>query len=345
MSRLNELPPDQRAALSLLLLQGKSYAEVAALLSMQERAVHDRAHAALAMLAPREARELSSERREEVGDYLLGQQAGVAERLATRTFLGGSPPGREWARAIASQLAPLSSTPLPEIPDGAIAVTSRGGGQAPGREQAQSGEASLPAPSSKPARASVPPGTVGTTPQAPEAPERTIGERLPSSRLGGALLLAAIVVGVVLAVVLITGGSGSRSSKRPAAAASTTKTGTGPAVTQQLRLTAPQAGSKTLAVVDILAEGGKRAFFIDAENLPESKGKGFFYGLWLYNSPSSHRPLSSSPAVGSNHRLQGGALLPSDAGGYHTILLTRETSRTPAHPGPVVLSGPFSLGK
>ena len=79
MSRLDDLPPDQRAALSLLLLQGKNYAEVAKLLHIGERAVHDRAHAALAVLAPREARALSAERRDEIGDYLLGQRPALAE--------------------------------------------------------------------------------------------------------------------------------------------------------------------------------------------------------------------------------------------------------------------------
>src|ERR1700733_7913230 len=88
MSRLDELPPDQRAALSLLLRQRKSYAEVATLLGISELAVHDRAHAALAVLAPRRARELSSERRLEVGDYLLGQQPGVAERLRAGARVG-----------------------------------------------------------------------------------------------------------------------------------------------------------------------------------------------------------------------------------------------------------------
>ena len=108
MSRLDDLPPDQRATLSLLLRRRKSYAEVAALLGIQERAVHDRAHAALAVLAPRQARELTAERREEVGDYLLGQRAGVAERLATRKYLEGSPPARDWANALAGELAPLA---------------------------------------------------------------------------------------------------------------------------------------------------------------------------------------------------------------------------------------------
>ena len=43
MSRLDDLHQDQRAALSLLLRQGKSYAEVASLLGIEQRAVHARA--------------------------------------------------------------------------------------------------------------------------------------------------------------------------------------------------------------------------------------------------------------------------------------------------------------
>jgi hypothetical protein len=117
MSRLDDLPPDQRATLSLLLRRRKSYAEVATMLDIDERAVHDRAHAALAVLAAPQTRELNAEQREEVGDYLLGQRTGVAERLATRTYLEGSPPARAWAHALTVELAPLAAgAPLPEIP-------------------------------------------------------------------------------------------------------------------------------------------------------------------------------------------------------------------------------------
>jgi len=113
MSRLDDLPPDQRATLSLLLRSRKSYAEVATLLDIQERAVHDRAHAALAVLAARQARELTAERREEVGDYLLGQRRTVAERLATRSYLESSSLARDWAKALAGELARVfSSQPL-----------------------------------------------------------------------------------------------------------------------------------------------------------------------------------------------------------------------------------------
>jgi hypothetical protein len=322
MSRLDDLPPDQRAALSLLLSQGKTYADVATLLAIDERAVRDRAQAALALLAPREARGLDAGRREELGDYLLGQQPSVAERLATRSHLSESEPARRWAAAISDELAPLGAAALPEIP-----------------------EPSSSAPADMASREGTEPAST-----APEGdalgsgsprPERSPAAKLPASRLGGALLLAAIAAAVVIAVVLITDGGGSHSSKAATRSSASAKTTTGPAVTQRLTLTSP-SGGKTVGVMDILAEGSRRAFFIDAENLPESKG--FFYALWLYNSPTSQRPLSASPPVGKDHRLQGGSLLPSDAGSYHTVLVTRETSRTPSHPGTVVLSGPFSLG-
>jgi hypothetical protein len=322
MSRLDALPPDQRATLSLLLAQRKTYAEVASLLGIDEQSVHDRAQAGLALLAPRQARELSSERREDVGDYLLAQQEGMADRLATRAYLSGSQPARAWARAIAGELSPLAAGPMPEIP-GDGGPPSTGGREAPAEGSSSPGPGADP--NGDPA----------------QGPERSLGERLPSSRLGGALLLAAIAAAIVVAVILITGGSGSHRTNSASSRSNASKA-SGPAVTARLTLAPSQRGGKTVGVMDILAEGSRRAFFVDAESLPESKG--FFYALWLYNSPTSYRPLSSSPPVGSNHRLQGGALLPSDAGSFHTVLLTRETSRTPSKPGPVVLSGAFSLG-
>jgi hypothetical protein len=174
MSRLDDFLPDERAALSLLLRQRKTYAEVAALLSIEERAVRDRAHAALAVLAPRQARELTAERRESIGDYLLGQQGRVAERLRTRTYLMGSAPGRAWAQAISAELAPLAAAQLPEIPAG-------GGPPVADRHDAVA-ERYLPAK-----KAAAPVGS------------RTVTS-LPNSRRVGALLLAAIAAAVIVAI-------------------------------------------------------------------------------------------------------------------------------------------------
>jgi hypothetical protein len=181
---------------------------------------------------------------------------------------------------------------------------------------------------------------------------------LPVSRRGGALLLAGIVAVVVAVVVLLSSGGGSGTSA-PTSASATTSTGghttssaakatkssssKTPSVTNQLTLTSPDSTSKAVGIVELLAEGAQRAFYMAAEHLPPSQG--FSYVVWLYNSPSSAEAISKAPAVTSSGRMQGGALLPSNAGGYHQMLLTRESSNSPTHPGPIVLSGPFSLNK
>jgi hypothetical protein len=333
MSRLDDLPPDQRATLSLLLRRRKSYADVAAMLDIQERAVHDRAHAALAVLAAPQARELSAEQREDVGDYLLGQRTGAAERQATRTYLEGSPQARAWAHALTAELAPLAAgTPLPEIPAGAKPARP-----ASGAEQDDSSRPALPTAQ----RAQHPSGSRGSG---------------SSSRLGGALLLAVIVAVIVVAVVLIAGSGGGSSHSSSSSVAAETETGTsstGATSTgtqtgkakedKRITLSSPDSTSKSAGIAEVLSEGNQFAIYLAAQHLPPSKGKGFFYAVWLYNSATSFEAVSRAPEVGSNGSVQGGALLPKDAAKYHTMLLTRETASTPTKPGPVVLTGPFAL--
>ncbi len=329
MSRMDSLPPDQRAALSLLLSQRKSYAEVATLLHIPAGAVHDRAQAALAVLAPREARSLTPDERAEVGDYLLGQ-TGIAERLKTRTYLSDSEAARTWALAVSSALAELTPNALPEIPaPEANNVHLHQDTLAPPAAVASSTAAAAPPIAAEAA---------GAPPSAP--PARPAPSSPSSSRLGGILILAAVIVAVVVAVILLTGGSSSKHKGTSSPSRTTAANTHGPTV-HQLTLRSPSAGSRSLGVVEVLSEAGKRAFYIEAQNLPESKH--FFYAVWLYNSPSSAEPLSKAPPVGKTHRLAGGALLPADAGKYSHLLLTRETSSHPAKPGKVVLSGPFSL--
>jgi Sigma-70, region 4 len=336
MSRVDDLPPDQRAALSLLLRQRKSYAEVATLLKIPERAVHDRAQAALATLLNGSSTggrtgELSAERRVEIGDYLLRQQTGVAERRRTRAYLESSAPGRAWAQALSAELAPLAADPLPEIPAGPGPMAPAG---RDGDDEPQPGQASTAS-----------------------SPGARAARSLPTSRTGGALLLGVIAAAVIAAVILISSaGAGSHASATKAGSSSkgTTSTATapsssttsttagGPTEEARLALTSPDPTSKTVGVAAILAEGHQRAFYLAAERLPPSKG--FFYAVWLYNSPKSFLPLGKSPPVGANGRMQGGALLPSNAGDYRRMIVTRETSERPSHPGPIVLSGTFKLG-
>jgi hypothetical protein len=330
MSRLDDLPPDQRATLSLLLRRGKSYAEVAGMLDIDERAVHDRAHAALAVLAARQARELTAAQREEVGDYLLGQRAGVAERLATRTFLDGSPQARAWATALADELEPLAGAPLPEIPNGA-------------------GPSATPAVS--PAATATAPASVTPSSSASRPPRGAQLRSASPARIRGALLLAVIVAAIVVAIVLLTGGGGSSSNSSASSGGGGETTGSSSTTTQKsqakedkrITLTPPDASSKAVGVAEVLSEGNQYAFYLAAQHLAPSKGNGFFYAVWLYNSPSSYEALSRAPDVGASGNVQGGALLPKDAGKYHTMLLTRETASKPTKPGPVVLRGAFAL--
>ena len=116
MSRLDELPPDQRAALSLLLRQRKSYAEVAATAGHLRAAVHDRAHAALAVLAPQQARELTAEQRA-AGRRLPARSAARRRRAAAHAHATrGSEPARAWARELLARARAARDARAAEMP-------------------------------------------------------------------------------------------------------------------------------------------------------------------------------------------------------------------------------------
>ena len=115
MATFDDLNDRQRAILGLLLKQGKSYEEIAALLKSDASAVQARAHEAVAALGP-DSPDIGEENRGELADYLLGQQS-ASRRAATREYLGDSKEGRSWARAVAGALRPLARDELPEIPE------------------------------------------------------------------------------------------------------------------------------------------------------------------------------------------------------------------------------------
>jgi hypothetical protein len=276
MTELDRLPPDQRAVLSLVLDRGKSYAEVASMLSIPEQVVRDRAHAALDALA---------------------RVAGADGSTAT---------------------APMPSA------------------------------ANTPARSPAPAVASPPPrAPISNLSARPATPAQ------PSSRLGGALLLGGIVVAIVVAVILLSSGggkssgAGSSSSSTPASTSSSSSSSTGtssaakPRIDKKLTLSPLEPGAGGSGEAYVLSDGARHAFYVAAKGLPASRG--FFYAVWLYNSPSSSAPLGRSPSVGSDGRLEGGGPLPSNASNYAKLIVTRETSTHTRHPGTIVLSGSFAL--
>jgi hypothetical protein len=352
MTRIDELPPDRRAVLSLILRRRKSYAEIAAALEIAEVEVREQALDALEELAGAAAGALDASERERIGDYLLAQQS-PAERLVTYDELEGSAQAREFAQTVAAELSSISSATLPDIPgdaDGAPAVTAP-----PRRRRTKPAAATARADNGAPLPEVVEEPPAPPTPRTvsrPQPPKRARDARvaasgLPSSRLGGAIVLALIVIGAIVAIVLATSsGGGSAGAKRGSSAAvsagSTGATGAGQVrLNKQIRLS-PPAGGSAVGAAAVLSEAGKYVVALAAEHLPPSQG--FFYAAWLYNSPTHAVPLGKAPSVGSDGQLKPVAqALPENASNYHQLVITKETSERPSQPGEIVLSGPFSL--
>jgi hypothetical protein len=171
--------------------------------------------------------------------------------------------------------------------------------------------------------------------------------------LGGALLLGGILVAVVVAVILLTNGGDKSSGRGASTSASTSTSTTGthttststssakPKLDKKISLEAVEPSLKATGEAYVLSQGKRRAFYVTAHGLPPSQG--FFYAVWLYNSPSSSAPLGRSPTVGSDGKLEGGGPLPSNARDYAKMIVSRETSTHATRPTQIVLSGDFAL--
>lgn len=209
---------------------------------------------------------------------------------------------------------------------------------------------SVPRPTPPP-----PAATSSATPPRRPPPSGAPGQgRSPaSSRLGGALLLGGILVAVVVAVILITNGGDKSSGRGASTSASTSTSTTGthktststssakPKLDKKISLEAVESSLKASGEAYVLSQGKRRAFYVTAHGLPPSQG--FFYAVWLYNSPSSSAPLGRSPTVGSDGKLEGGGPLPSNARDYAKMIVSRETSTHATRPTQIVLSGDFAL--
>ena len=213
--------------------------------------MHDRAHAALAVLAPAQARELTPPAPR--GDRRLPARPAAPTRRAPAHahLLASSPAGaRDWARALAAELAPLARPALPEIPAGrepARAAAPRRGAASRTRPQA----------AARAARA------------APRRRRRARAAPPPSSRVGGALLLAAIVAAVVV------GDRGRHrrrllaATKRPPPRRARPPPPNGESRrARRSRCTRPTRPATAPGIVEVLSEGGKRAFYIAGRTPP-----------------------------------------------------------------------------
>src|SRR5215207_7824990 len=234
MSPLEPLAPDQRAVVALVLQQGRSYDEIAALLGMPVDAVRARAHAGLAALASDNG--LPAEITAPLADYLLGQQP-ERDSAATRGLLAESAAARGWAAEVVAQLGDVAPNGLPEIPRGdeqAPAAVSPTGDQAaatpaarrasPRRERAAGSIA--PGPRPGPAREDSPPGP---RPRPVREADRGGDSPPAASRLGGVLLIAGVVAVIAVVLFLVLSGGDDPADEQaatPTPAASATPSAT-----------------------------------------------------------------------------------------------------------------------
>jgi hypothetical protein len=358
MASLDSLPADQRAVLQLVLQKGRSYDEIAQLLSIDIGAVRERALSALAAVGP--TTRVPSERRAEISDYLLGQLPSAAAARA-RDRIAESATERAWARVVASELAPLAASSLPEIP-----VES-----APRRSEPFGALEPRPGPSAEPETIAREPVAAGAPTEAATtsdvAQAMGLGGSEPppaprSSRIGGAILLGAgalvAVIVIVIAILLVSNGGGSSGSHvvgRTAAATATTSasasTSTSATSTTaarpiaQVNLTSPTHNQKVAGVAEIIKQGSKEGLVIVAQGVPANSNHDA-YAVWLYNSPSdSHRLGFVNPGVKTDGKLQTAGLLPADATRFRHLLVTLETQARPPGPGKIVLQGPLKISQ
>jgi hypothetical protein len=361
MASLDSLPPDQRAVLQLVLQRGRSYDEIAKMLSIDRAGVRDRALQAFDALGP--STRVPPERRALITDYLLGQ---LPPRVAddTRERLAESASERAWARVIASELSPVATGgSLPEIP------VESGGGRDPEPVAVRGARDEAPheaddddfdddeEPDDQPAPGRREPlvATQSVRRRRPpdRARERKSGEPLPSSRRGGAIVLGVIgaliiAVVVILVVVLSSGGS---SNKHNASVTTTTTAGarTSSATTStsasgsatplaQIKLSSPTGASATGLAI-FVRQGSTTGVVIRAAHVPPNT-KHDAYAVWLNTPPgTSHLLGFVNPGVSSNGTLTTAGALPSNAGSYKELLVTLETQANPKTPGKVVLQG------
>jgi hypothetical protein len=251
MAPLDSLPPDQRAVLQLVLQRGRSYDQIAKLLSIDRGSVRERAVSAFDALGPQTS--VAAQRRGLIADYLLGQLDPEAA-TETRDGIADSPSERAWARVVASELAPLAAEPLPEIPSTRSAPAASApdlpaspapvpGSTEPLIEFPEDtpdtrSEPALPAaiPAAEDESADTPSGRSRRRgrrerkPKEPKAPVPAPEPKVPSvgdasgrrsSRLGGTVLIAiTVLIVAVIAIILLSSGGSNPST--PAASASST---------------------------------------------------------------------------------------------------------------------------
>jgi hypothetical protein len=371
MTTLDSLPADQRAVLSLLLRQGRSYEDIGATLRIPEAALRERAHGALAALGPDTG--LSARRRAEIGDWLL-LQGPDDERAETEAFLVRSDAGRAWAVAVADALRPVGGDQVPRVPGvlaedeeyeedeapgvaepaaGVAAAPPAAAEPAPGVAEPAAAEPAPGVADAPPAAAEPAPAAAEPTPTAAEAERTVAAEPAPAaaarpeaarprvSRRGGAILLAVAVLAIAGGAIALIGGGDDEQTGDRAGSTSTTKTRTDPSVVAQVNLKPPSGAPApgALGILQVIKQDQQQAILVRAQGLPKLPDKNTGYGVWLSSSPEKRIWLGYGNYDAAKRQFVATGVVATDVTAYGEVFITRETGEGPKEPGTIYLRG------
>jgi hypothetical protein len=305
MATFDQLSPEQRAIVELVLRQGKTYDELADMLNMPEGRVRELARDALVELAPVSVRGVEEDWRGQLADYVLGQQSGP-EATATKGHLRRSEAARSWARSLLDSLEQFyENGSVPAIPEGE---------RKPRRAAAVDREPSERRPGLAP-----------------------VGDPVMRRRLmfgAGALVLLLLIVGV-WPFGLMTGDDDSSSSADQPSAASAGQN-------KQTSGNGQPANGQPAGIAIVVQRGDKKQLLVQAANLaPSGQSEGYY--VWLYNSPDDARSLGGQ-VTDQQGNYQAIGAFPADYQKYKYIDVTRQQiGKDPnvQHTGESVLRGPM----
>jgi hypothetical protein len=302
MATFDQLSPEQRAIVELVLRQGKTYAELAEMLNLPEPRVRELARDALVELAPVSVRGVEVDWRGQLADYVLGQQAGP-EATATKGHLRRSEAARSWARSLLDSLEQFyENGSVPAIPEG--------------ERKARRAERQEAAPAEKSTGSALAPAT-----------DPVMRRRLLAG--AGALLLLLIVL--VWPIGLLTGDDDNSSSAGSEPSANTSN---------QRASSGGQQSGQPAGIAIVVQRNGKKQLLVQAANLaPSGQSEGYY--VWLYNSPDDAKSLGGQ-VTDQQGNYQALGAFPADYENYKYIDVTRQqVGKDPnvKHSGESVLRG------
>ncbi len=380
MATLDTLPPQRRAIIELLLRQKQGYDDVASMLDIPSARVRELAREALSSLAPSTARRVDDDWRDQVADYVLGQQTGP-ESKATRGHLKHSEPARAWVSSLLDSLDPLyGDGDRPDIPspeDGAGrqgdrrrrgaagAAAAAGGGAAAGAAAGRAGrdrtrrggdgraDREDGEPEQTTGREAAPEGEEAAVTEEPRGREEASRPRerprqrkdlSPEARAAvrrRRLIGAGAVVAVLAIALAIILLSGGDDEEGDRAS----RPPAGQSQQQQAQLVGqarlePVGGSDAQGVAVIAERTGQFQLLVQARGL-EPSGRGAAYEVWLYNTKNDAVSLGGQ-VTDNDGNLQGAGPLPPNFRTYRFVDISREKiDRNSDHSGTSVLRIPM----